>query len=200
MPSSKLSFENLCQKHESWIIEYKPLSHSQSLYVIWFTHPDEDDKFLVHNNGEIISMSNPNLLINVVIKNQIEIPYFHLIESWIVKCMSLSLYSQLVMQPSKLISNLNESTISPELCSNYVNLINAIVDYGHQMNNDLLEKSNKPIIKDFWNYCYDEHFWSNTTSFQEKNNVINSIDFKSLKSAVSDLVISFEQHIKIHFE
>ena len=155
-------FDNLCELHSCWIIQYKVLSSDKPVFMIWFTDREDknQDKLVINSDQKIITAHNSLKLFKSAQKqdNQLSLQ----VKTWITESLKFKVDSKSIQtyNPNIIINNLQNQITDNYTLEKITNFINLYQDFGYQIDDEVfLSYSKTPPVKHAWHFYYNEIFW-----------------------------------------
>tara|TARA_R110001606_G_scaffold216566_1_gene364482 strand:- start:254 stop:883 length:630 start_codon:yes stop_codon:yes gene_type:complete len=196
-------FDDLSEKHSTWIIKYCSTTFPKSIFMIWYRDNDENEteNILSYKNGEIFAA---NTLIEL--KERLKLENNELIKSeninqWLENTKEVKIIESSTYDLISIVTNIKNNILDEKTIEGFADFINLFDDFINQdeKNNYLQVYFDDEIIKKTWDYYYEFIFWP---KFKDKEKFKLwyqpklEIDMEELLSKFEAVVHEFEKKIK----
>ncbi len=197
------TFDDLSEKHKTWIIKYCSTTFELPLYLVWYSENDEDGtvKLMTYKNGEIFAAhSLANFKSNVLFEIDNLIVGENII-SWLDNFSDLVIVESCTYNISEIENEIAKNNLDISTIENLVNFISVFDDLVHQDIKylDLKTYIENDLIQETWDYFYDYIFWprfNDKEKFEAWNRPELEIDTNELLIKLKQMVKAFEAYIK----
>ena len=197
------TFEDLSEKHSTWIIKYCSATFDNPLFLVWYIDSDDNstNRLLTYKNGEIFSdksLTNIKKSILSLMDNLIE---FENLNLWLDNFNNLEPTEHCNYDLISIVNKIDNNNLDISTIEGITGFVNLYDDFINQdeRNMSLQHYADIPVIKEVWEYFYDSIFWprfSNKEKFKTSDRTKLEIDSKELLVKLKVLIKTFDDKIE----
>tara|TARA_B110000908_G_C9996653_1_gene332248 strand:+ start:16 stop:663 length:648 start_codon:yes stop_codon:yes gene_type:complete len=196
------TFEDLSEKHSTWIIKYCSENFDKPIFMIWYrdNSENETEHILSYKNGGIFTSKTLTELRKKIQSEKNELIKSENINQWLEKTKGMKMVESSTYDLISVINNLKENILDIKTTEGFADFISLFDDYINQdeKNNYLQEYIDNELIKKTWEYYYEFIFWprfNDKEKFELWNRPKLEIDKGKLLSKFKDIVLKFENNM-----
>lgn len=197
------TFDDLCEKHSTWIMKYCSNSFDNPLFLVWYTDTDEQrtDRLLTYKNGEIFAVESLRNLKAIIVSSIDNLIEFENLNSWLDNFSDLEITEYCTYDLASIENEIDKNNLDIETIEGFADYINLYGDFVNQdkRNSHLQVYADDELIKETWDYFYDYIFWprfNDKEKFETWDRPKLVIDTKKLLDKLKDIVKTFDNNIK----
>ena len=157
------TFEDLSEKHSTWIIKYCSENFDKPIFMIWYrdNSENETEHILSYKNGGIFTSKTLTELRKKIQSEKNELIKSENINQWLEKTKGMKMVESSTYDLISVINNLKENILDIKTTEGFADFISLFDDYINQdeKNNYLQEYIDNELIKKTWEYYYEFIFW-----------------------------------------
>lgn len=196
------TFEDLCEKHNTWVISYRSAAFDPSIFLVWYTDTDENntDRLLTFKTGEIFAVQSLTNLKSSILDSKENLKEFENLKPWLNDFDQLEVSESLAYNLSEVAQKIESNNLDDTSIEGFANFVDLYTDFVLQddRNTPLKTHVEQELIKELWYYYYEMIFWprfNNKEKFDGWDRPALIIDATELGIQFSELMYSFEKHI-----
>ncbi len=196
------TFENLSEKHSTWIIKYCSENFDKPIFMIWYrdNSKNETEHILSYKNGGIFTCKTLTELRKKIESEKNELIKSENINEWLENTKKVKMVESSTYDLISVIKNLKENILDVKTTEGFADFISLFDDYINQdeKNNYLQEFIDNELIKKTWEYYYEFIFWprfNDKEKFEIWNRPKLEIEIGKLLSSFKDIVLEFEKNM-----
>jgi hypothetical protein len=198
------TFEEYCTNQRVWLICYASAAFEKPVYWVWYTDTNENetDCLLTFSTGEIVTMTSLSSMQGVLLDQWHHISQSDRIASWLAGMSRYEPATSKNYDLQTIETALRNGKLSIDLVEELVNFINLADDYRLQSRyNAYLETyTNTPLLREVWDYFYDQIFWPRFTDpdlFELSEKPPLPVQCSALAADFTQLRLQFERNLKL---
>tara|TARA_R110001606_G_scaffold1257_1_gene4645 strand:+ start:59 stop:700 length:642 start_codon:yes stop_codon:yes gene_type:complete len=196
------TFDDLSEKHSTWVIKYCSTNIEKSIFMIWYrdSSENETEHILSYKNGGIFTAKNLTELRNKMQFEKNELIKSENVNQWLENTKEIKMVESSTYDLISVINSLRENILDIKTIEGFSDFISLFDDYINQneKNNHLQEYIDDELIKTTWEYYYEFIFWprfNDKEKFELWNRPKLEIDTGKLLSKFKDIILEFEQNM-----
>lgn len=196
------TFEDLSEKHSTWIIKYCSENFDKPIFMIWYrdNSENETEHILSYQNGGIFTSKTLTELRKKIQSEKNELIKSENISQWLENTKGMKMVESSTYDLIYVINNLKENILDIKTTEGFADFISLFDDYINQdeKNNYLQEYIDNELIEKTWEYYYEFIFWprfNDKEKFELWNRPKLEIDKGKLLSKFKDIVLKFENNM-----
>ena len=196
------TFENLSEKHSTWIIKYCSENFEKPIFMIWYrdNSENETEHILSYKNGGIFTCKTLTELREKIESEKNELIKSENINEWLENTKEMKMVESSTYDLISVIKKLKENILDIKTTEGFANFISLFDDYINQdkRNDYLQELIDNELIKKTWEYYYEFIFWprfNDKEKFEMWNRPKLEIEIGKLLSRFKDIILEFEKNM-----
>lgn len=203
-PNDITTFNDLCQKHSTWVIKYCSISFDLPLFFVWYTDIDENstDRLLTYKNGNIFATTSLAGFKTTLLTEINTLTVFENLNPWLKDFKDIEAVEFCTYDLNLVTSNIDKKNLDIAAIEGFTNFINLFGDFINQdeMNNHLQVYRDNELINKTWDYYYNYIFWprfNDKVKFEAWDRPLLSIDTNELLSKLKSIIKIFDNNISV---
>ena len=197
------TFDDLSQKHLTWIIKYHTTNFERPVFLIWYTDTDKNstDRLLTYKSGEIFCVKSLKNIKAIILASINNLNVFENLYHWLNEFENLEIVENCSYDIAAIETAIGSNNLDIQSLESFTNFINLFGDFRYQddRNAHLHIYMNDKLIKKTWDSYYNNIFWpgfKDKEKFEIWDNPRLNIDTRKLLIKFKNLVKIFDSNIK----